>query len=473
MSKTLLLVICDFLLISVLALVRFDSPEEEVIETADQVKTEAGISDDINELLRISLEHEQAERERLNQSLDERESALEETTDRLKDTAKALNQSQAETEQIAEERKRIEAEKASLENQFEQTSQDLEATKKQRETVAADLKRQQEKAQALQEELKARQEALAQTESRLKQEAEARQELEKAKSSLETNLKISQAEKAVLAERVVSTEAQVETARQERIQAERRVDELSSRFEKLAEESSETRQEIIRSQPISLNQIFSRYEKNRLQIRFDFQIEQFIGYRNETAVIDVILVRQNQSSYLIFEGQDTPFRLESLGQLNKVNAITVLAGERFQITEVGFLKADPRVLVVQVPNRYIEAAQLDPFTLTSEPLRFSEVVLISNKLGDYGETSFRLLPGGGRYIEVPNSLLGRIVGEFSPSRGDYVFAKTGNLLGLMIKNDTGAILSEIDVTNHLKIGNDFDPKEADKLAPVLRKRIQP
>jgi hypothetical protein len=47
------------------------------------------------------------------------------------------------------------------------------------------------------------------------------------------------------------------------------------------------------------------------------------------------------------------------------------------------------------------------------------------------------LPG---YVRMDNRLLRRLFGDFSPSQGDLVLSKTGELLGVMVSSDLCALV---------------------------------
>lgn len=473
MSKTLLLIICDFLVLSILALVDFDRPPAPEVESATtSAELEEGASDDMVELLRLSLEEEAARRAELNEELAAREAALEEREAALSETSKDLSRSEEELAQIRAEREALAAERARLQAEYQAARSTIEQSEAEKARIAADLEAQQRQARQLQEELQARQEALAEAEENFETLQERAEQLEQARTELATNLQISQTERAMLEENLTAARAAVEIARVERRQAEQRAEQLATNVSELAEASTAIEEEIRRSQPVSLNRIFSQYEANRLPLEFTVRIDLLLGSRVETASIDAILVRHAGNIYALFESGQTPFRLESLDSLNEASATFQLGGQQFEIVELSFLEADPRVIVVQIPNRFVESSDLTPFDLAQEPLRFPEVVLISNQLGEYGETSFKLLPGGQRYLTVPNRLFGRVFGsDFGASRGDYIFAKTGELMGVMLSSERGIILSDLQSTAELDLGDAFDPEAADRLSVRLTGRI--
>lgn len=476
MSKTILLIICDFLILSILALVDFDEPVESAVDPARQqaAEFEQGAREDMVELLRLSLEEEAQQRAALNEELAEREAALAEREAALSETSENLGRSEEKLARIRQEREALAAEREQLQAEYQAARSTIEQGESERARIAAELESQQQQAQQLQSELQARQEALAEAAQNLSRREEELAQLEQARSELETNLQITQTERAMLEENLTAARAQVETARVERRQAEQRAEQLAANVGTLAERSTAIEEEIRRSQPISLNRIFSRYENNRLPLHFTARIDLLLGSRVETSSVDAILVEQNNRFFALFESGLSPFRVESLDRLSGASASFQLAGQNFEVVEVSFLQADPRIVAVQIPTRFVESSDLTPFRLADEPLRFPEVVLVSNQLGEYGETSFKLMPGGQRYLSVPNRLLGRVFGnDFGASRGDYIFAKTGDLLGLMISNDRGAILADLRSIAELPLGDSFDAQLADRLHRRLNRQLPP
>ncbi len=468
MNRTLLLIICDFLLISILALIRLDSTEIENPREAREQRHAEGVQEDMLELLRLSLEDEAMRREQLAQTLAEREATLDET--------------ERDREMTAEELAREREERERLRQEFEQTQQTLELTVEERERlaeeserlaaersrIASDLDAQRAQARQLQAELQARQAELARAEQTLTEAEERAREMERLRNQLETDLQITRTERSMLEQNLTAARAEVETARVERQRAEQRAEQLASNVGALAERSTAIEEEIRRAQPISLNQIFSRYEANRLPLQFTARVDALFGSRSESAQIDAILVRSGGRTFALFESGLTPLRLENLSRVRSVEARFGAGGQQYEIVEISLLQADPRIMAVQIPERIVEASGLTPFEITTEPLRFPEVVLVSNRLGEFGETSFRLIPGGQRYLSVPNRLLGRVFGsDFGASRGDYIFAKTGDLMGVMLSSDRGAILSDLASVAELRIGDDFSQESATRLQQTL------
>lgn len=477
MNKGLLLIICDFLLISVLAMVDFDTPEKETPPPDATPEIEAGMNTDMVELLQMSLEAEEArraelaaEKEDLQASKEALESARKDLENNLKEREEDLSQTQEERDRIAAERAQLAREAAELKRQSEalaaakaETEATLEQTLQERAELSETLNAEAQRAQALQTELKQRLAALAEAEAKMAQAAERANELEQQTRTLSTNLQIAETERALLQENLRTARADVEIARVERQQAEAHAAELAQGVNQLAEKTEAVQEEIRRAQPISPNEIFSRYEQNRLTLQFTAKVPAFLGSRDESTTVEAILVEHAGRAYAVFEGSQGPFRLESLSRLQAVSGTLILGGQRLEIVEISLLRADPRIVAVEVPRQYLASAPLRPFELSDDPFQFPRAVLVSNELGDYGETEFRLLPGGQRAISVDRSLLSQLRGQFQPSRGDYVFAQTGRLLGLMVESERGVLLTDFETVAHLALGSEFKAERAAQL----------
>jgi hypothetical protein len=485
MNKALLLIICDFLLISVLALVEFDTPEEET-PPPDQPppQIEEGMNRDMVELLQLSLESEEARRAALAAEKAELEAAREALAEERADLARNLEErettlslTEEERDRLAAERERLAREAAELAREREtlaaakaETEATLEETREERGALARDLEAEAERARALQAELQQRLSALAAAEATVAAAEERAAALEARTRTLSTDLQIARTERELLSENLRTARTEVEIARVERQRAEQRSEELAQGVTQLAEQTEAVQAEIRRAQPISSNEIFSRYERNRLTLQFEATVPAFLGTRQESSTVEAVLVRHEDRTYAVFEGSQGPFRLESLDRLRSISGRLVLGTRRLEIVEISLLAADPRLVAVQVPERYLAETGKEPFALSEDPFRFPQAVLISNQLGAYGETPFRLLPGGDNGIAVDRSLMSSLRGQFQPSRGDYVFAQTGRLLGLMVEAERGILLNHFRPAAHLGLGEDFDPTLASRLQAAFAPR---
>lgn len=479
MNKTLLLIICDFLLISVLALVEFEPSDETDPLVSAQI--EEGVSEDLMELLQNSLEIEAIEREQLEEERAELASNLNQTEAERAQLSSEKSSLLEEKSALEEDRERLAREKAETSDKLESTAAELELTARERERLAKEsatlavakasltenLQTQTAQAKALQSSLDEQEAALRAREAELQAaqavidetKAEAAR-LSAERATLATSLEVAQTERAQLDQNLQLTRDELNQTRADRVEAERRASQLASDLTTIAESSEALQAEIRASQPLSSNEIFRRYEQNRIRISMTAEINGLLGTREQTENLDAVVINANNQRYIIFEESRAPFRINNLDQVVSLNGAIMVDGRRLPITRLGFLATDPRLIVIELMPTSDPARLDETFNLSNQPFRFPQAVLISHTLGAYGLTDFRLLPGGEGYVGVDRNLINQLTGEFQPSRGDYIFAQSGELLGLMVEPERGVLLDDLRIEASLPIGDEFSPGNA-------------
>ena len=63
-------------------------------------------------------------------------------------------------------------------------------------------------------------------------------------------------------------------------------------------------------------------------------------------------------------------------------------------------------------------------------------------------------------------------GDFAPKRGDLVFAKTGELLGIMVNNDYCAVLKNFAASKTIRTGTDIRNQSTGALFDELIARMR-
>ena len=469
MNKSLLLIICDFLLISILALVEFKPPEAPEEVAREEAEAESGLERDLVEVLRLSLEGEAEQRRRLAQELEARQSDLEETARELDERSRELDLTREEREQLERERERLAAERERLAREKAQTEASLAQTREERERLDVDLREQEERARRMQEELQQRQGELAQREEALSELEEIRRELERDRERVATDLRISETERAMLEQNLVAARAEVDRARIETERAQERAERLGEGVSQLAERTTAVQEEVRRAQPLSMNVIYNRFQNNRIPLTFNWQTPALFGTRDQSQTVETVLVEEGGQIYAVFEGSRSPFRAETLDRIQNIRGTMQIGDNRLEIVEVSFLRADPRVVAIAVPRRFVEDTDIEVMQLADDPLRFPEAVLINDERGYFGESRFRLRADSQRYVDMDTRLVSRLFGEFSPRRGDIVFSKSGQILGFMVTNDISVIVDEIRPWASLRVGNDFSQSEFRNLHSRLQR----
>jgi hypothetical protein len=96
-------------------------------------------------------------------------------------------------------------------------------------------------------------------------------------------------------------------------------------------------------------------------------------------------------------------------------------------------------------------------------------VVVDSDKKNFCQTDFTRDGSDGRYVRVKHNRFAWATGKFDPGKGDLVFAKSGEVLGIMVNNDYAFHVqnlgSRIRLGSRTPLGKSFDaPKTIEKLA---------
>ena len=510
MNKTLMLVICDFLLLSMLALARFDPPEEAATATLDATASSATAEAELIELLEESLQSELSSRQNLTEDLTEtreslqqkaralaeREAALEATqTDLAASTAQAeelaRSKAQIEAEQaaLAAEKARLEAESTQLAARFDRTRTELEASKSQQVELVStlgQLKAQssvtQEKLNQTEEELIAREIALAEREAALKAAEADKAALQAERETLNRQLEVAQAERRLLEQNLTQEQTEKQQLQEEKEQAFARADRLTENVSQLGQgvstltqASEDIKKEIEAARPQTMSEIFTRFQNHRASLRFTATERGLFGAESiKTYESKSILIRdESGATYLVTHSANSPFAFgKNANNLLAASLEVSLANRRFPVSQIGFLSADPRILFVPLPQSLVDASGLETFPLALQPERWEEAVLVKNDESNFGRTGFRRLTESERFLKMDRPALGQLFADFASSRGDLAFTKNSQFIGLLTDTEHAVVINDFLASAITRLGKGFDPEQNAATLDRLRDRLQ-
>ena len=109
-----------------------------------------------------------------------------------------------------------------------------------------------------------------------------------------------------------------------------------------------------------------------------------------------------------------------------------------------------------IPITAAEARQLGGkvYQRSADPYKFQDAVLVGAREGYYGECRFEIdltTPG---YVKLDRNVLKGLFGKFNPSRGDLVFSRTGELLGVMANSTYCLMIHSLETTATFQFGQD-------------------
>ena len=488
MSRALLLIIADFLLLSLLALARFDQPDEgPPREEQVRLQEESAAQQDLFEMLKISLENEEQNRRSLVDQLKNTRSDLESRVETLEVTESELRKSREDLEDrsataslLAEEKEKLESIKRELEEEksvltenYADTQAMLVASQEERSGLAERLSEARESAAAnkervrfLQEQLEDKETEIERADKDIRALEEQRRTVERENRQLDTQLQIRETEKRMLKQNLIAAQAEIETVRVEKEAIQKQTSKLAEGVSVLAKSSTAIHEEIRQIQPLSLNTIFREFKDNRATVSFTTELS---NGRERNFDADSILVSDGEDTFALFHARDTPFRLDgSRSQYSSISASANLGESNHKVVEVAFLAVDPRVMVARMKRGSDEISGTKVFPLAQDPFRFPGAVLISGNEDYYGESTFKLESGRSEYLRMQSRLFNRLFGEFSPKRGDLVFAKTGDFLGLMVNNQYCVLVNSLFLASKFSVGDAYSPEQTESAHRIGR-----
>lgn len=544
MNRSLLLVVCDFLLLSILALARFDVPNDAVIaqdgqkvvskevierisdgENYDDVVAELeatnetlleNLSSDKDDLLeeKLKLEEQIAQRQ---MELEQKEREIASRDVVIAGNEQAIEQAKMEAEELEAQREEIEKKREQLlqsnaasQKELELLAKNLADAKKKSEELAALKEKTQREAEsaklklaATQEKAKAEEKAATEAKALLAAEQKrsealvaTTQKLDKKIDSLNQGLEGVGKDLKVVGQGLAGVGDSISSVTKEMKDVKQTVGVVSaemagvgSKVETIKQEVAETAavqkenfKKLNERQSQSLNEIFTRYQENKIKLELKFLHKGgFLGGdREDSFSMDTIIMVDGSFAYSLVHARDSPFRLKPKPRsLSEVTGLITSPKLKTPIVvrEIAFMD-DPRILIIPLylnPKELSANSTIGFFNAPSNPYLFSEAVVVDAKEGRFGQTDFVRDEKDSRYIKVTHSSFAFVTGAFNPGRGDLVFSKKGELLGIMVNNDYAFHVKNLGARIHsgsrTVLGKSFLPDKTNFLLSSLGKKL--
>mgnify|MGYP000028649628 FL=1 len=513
MNRTLLLIVADFLLLSLLALANFEeSGEVATGERTGEGRTSAGPAltgpdPAMVDLLASALAAEQATQSNVQEELARTRAALRELRaereqlgetlaaerDRLRAQEEALASREAElraarqreeaarrearileeARETAEQRAaRLAGEREELERRRRELQAQLEATATDREERSEELVARERELARLEEQLDASRAEL----ERARQEREAaereKEDLVAERERLARQAEERQRELAVAAANLEDTRERLVTEQAVRERIEERaaelstgvtrlstgVTELSSGVTELAETNRSIEESVRELQPVSANEVFVRARERTVEVVFVGSRAAFLGSRDFREVVLTNLVRIGERAYIFLSVEQTPLRNAAEGA--RIESLSVRLQTRVGRINLGALQrasADPSLLYASLPVAATESLGVEPFSLAPNPLRGGQATLVDLVDDRFGESDFRLEPGRSGFAEIDRRTFSALFGEFSAGPGDLAFSRQGRWIGVVTAPGSLWIGEDPEPESTVPLGPDFIP----------------
>ncbi|MDR3457377.1 MAG: hypothetical protein P4N60_08025 [Verrucomicrobiae bacterium] len=446
MNRSILIVICDFLLLSLLTFStdinkmadENTRPPTKVVVATNAV---ANAGADLAAVMKRALAEERQGREQLQQQLAQVR------------TAATQQQAQLTTR---------EQENLRLQQQYAAAQTNVEGLGRQLQSVSAQAQASSQKLALTESEAKHETELAAALRQQLDLLSQSNQMALSEKQRLAGQLQLAEAERRAAADRAALMQQEVQATRAEN-------ERLAEGFKALATNSSQLTQEIRDNRALAPNMIFSGLVSNRVDANILASRPSFLGFGGDRpSKTKTVLVLDGQRLFAMCHVQDTPLVLWDPGtDWDKLTGTLGWQGVQVPIHSLSFHAEDPRI--VMLPLTAAEAGQLGGkvYRVAADPYKFQDAVLVGADEGYYGECSFQIDLTTPHYLKLDRSLLKGLFGKFNPSRGDLVFSRRGELLGIMVNNTYCLTIKDVSAAATIPFGEDLRPRPTGKLLAEL------
>jgi hypothetical protein len=467
MNRSILIVIVDLLLVTLVAFSTFeerslDEPRETTVSTSRPVDR----TQDLVGTLKLALEDERQSREKLSSDLQAQEAALAEREKRIREFQDNLRRTEEQARQLEQQR-------AALSQQVSASQTTMKELQARLTDAGTQNAVSQERLAQLQAELKRREQEAQALQSKLADTEKAAQAAQAEKQQLAAQLQVSETEKRLTREQIAELRGQVVVEKQEKAKLQETASVLATNVNTLAQKSTELTQEIRDNRALAPNTIFNAFLTNRITTRFDAARAGVFGRdvtKDKTA--QNVLFTDGQQTYALFHVEDTPLTIWNPGQdWARITAVMQRGNVAFSGVRLSFLAQDPRVVVIPIGEPQAKQYGVKIYKTPSDPFRFQDAVIVGATEGYYGECKFQIDLSTPNYVKLDRSFLKGLFGKFNPSRGDLIFTRNGDLLGIMVNGEYGAVLNKVTPTRTLQLGGDVTAQNTGQVLSQLYDRI--
>lgn len=509
MSRAALVLICDFLLISLLSLASFDQAARQQPEPAAG-GVDAQAVTNLIEIMQQALEQERSARSatleelaQAQEALKNREELLQSRETQVREQEENLSQMEERARQLAEERARLqqqaeasqqeladlESQQAEAQNRIQRLNEDLRVT-----SAEASITRNQ--AETIRTELAARRAEVEKLQDKIENLEAVRQNAESEKQRFAVELARVQTEATIVREQLSESREQVRTLNVEKAELRETTSTLARGVDSLAEQSQalntnlvrsmetltaksdeikdEIKAEIAQTQVAAPNTIYRELLTNRVNSGFLARRTGFFGQSVKKELdTRTVLFQAGSETFALFHLEDTPLGLWSSGSDWETMTGSLGRGLNHRaLRELRFIGADPRVVLAPLPDNTATNLNVKIYPLAKDPYRYQTAIAIGTQQDYYGEVAFSLDPTNPVYLKMERQALGGLFSGSLPSRGDLIFTKQGELLGLMVNDEYCVVLQQLAFTRSVRLGPEITDQKTSEVVGELWSRIQ-
>ena len=500
-----MIVICDFLLLSLLSLANFDKPnidEKKEVEKKLALEQQNFADSQMLDLLKMSLDSERDRRISIDSDVAKLEKIAEENKKLAQRQKKILDARENELKLLAKTKTDLESEREQiLKKSSELQSRVMQAEKRnqrlQEEIISASSKLEKSanerialekkigdmkeidsssriKLEAVQNELRQNKERLEQlrTESEsLKTENKA---IEAEKQALATRLEVASTKTQIYEENIKRYQALVDIEKTEKAKIREHAETLAVGVNQLAEQQQQLNSKVKDLRPKTSSEVFELVKSRFVKVIFAYSRRGLLGKSESFIELRALPIEIAGKFWVILDASETIIA-PTPHQYYPPDTLSVsIQGKafRFQPTAIRSIAEDPRLLAIEFPKEFIDKEKIEPLSRPENFFAFSDCVVINPSKFYYGQIPFRADFKNPAYAKLDVGLIQSVFGEFSPSSGDYVMTRSGNIIGSMIDGSLALLFKTITPLDTLQVGQNYTEKATASFVKINSEKLK-
>jgi hypothetical protein len=464
MNRSILIVICDFLLVSLLAFSTVDINKATDATSPREIRVDLSTNNvesgkDLAAVMRLALEEERKNRDLLMGELSKSREAFDRQESALKDRERQVQGYQQQLQSREQEAAKLQQQQAALQQEYATTQTNLQNLNMQLQTTTADFRSSRDRVVTLEADLRKQAEQAAALQQQLARLSASNQMVLEEKQKLSAQLQVAEVERKHASNEVARMQQEVKVEREEKARLTQQATKLAEGVSALANKSGELAQEIRENRPMTPNMIFDEFLTNRVMAKIKAS-RSGLFLNNKERDTETVLASDGTNIFAICHVTETPLTFMNPGTEWEGLVGTLSHGRAtVAIPALNFCWPDPRVVLIPVSPADAKQLGSKIYRTSAAPFKFQDAVLVGAKEGYYGECRFQIDPTAPGYVRLDNSFIRGLFGKFNPSRGDLVFSKSGELLGVMANGTYCVMVQNFESTATIKFGENIKPQK--------------
>jgi hypothetical protein len=354
-----------------------------------------------------------------------------------------------ELQQRGQQTLQLQQGQTNLLQEFATAQTNIQSLNQQLHSASTEALMSKERLAALQAELKKQAETAAALQQQLGHLAQSNLAVLGEKQRLAGQLQVAEAEKRMATEQVTRMQEEVKVERAEKAKLLEGVKTLGTGQANLTQELRENR-------PLASNTIFNQFVSNRVEAAFSAVRSGIFGIEsNKRTQTRTVLITNGTNTVAVGHVQDTPLTFGYPGtDWEGLSGTLGHSSASVPIQSLSFYQLDPRIVFLPLTAEQVRALGCKVYRTSADPYKFQDAVVVGAREDYYGECRFQMDLSTPLYLKMDHNSLKGLFGKFNPSRGDLVFSRTGELLGVMANSTYCVMIRNFDPTATLQFAPD-------------------